>query len=62
MLGRAPEEALVLVVGGPPCQQLFWAGRNRGRQVLAGPDSIFFYAIPVIARAITELRPDVYVH
>eukprot|EP00974_Lingulodinium_polyedra_P104360 10101783-Lingulodinium_polyedra.AAC.1 len=59
MLGRAPREALVLAVGGSPCQQLARAGRNQGMQGLAGRDSILVYAIPVIARAITKTCPDV---
>eukprot|EP00974_Lingulodinium_polyedra_P027115 2616213-Lingulodinium_polyedra.AAC.1 len=59
MLDGTPWGALVLLIGGSPCQQLTTAGRRQGRQGLAGRDSVLFYAIPAIARAITELRPDV---
>eukprot|EP00974_Lingulodinium_polyedra_P009547 915426-Lingulodinium_polyedra.AAC.1 len=38
------------------------AGRYQGRQGLAGPRSILFYALPVPARATAELRPDLRVH
>eukprot|EP00974_Lingulodinium_polyedra_P058686 5649493-Lingulodinium_polyedra.AAC.1 len=41
-----------------PGQQLARAGGRQGRQGLAGREPILFYAIPAIARAAAELRPD----
>eukprot|EP00974_Lingulodinium_polyedra_P119829 11172643-Lingulodinium_polyedra.AAC.1 len=52
----------MLIIGGSPRQQLTRANRHNGRQGLAGRDSVLFYAIPTIARAITELRPDLRAH
>ena len=42
--------------------QMTSIGRHGGLQGLCGPDSILFYAFPVIAYAISRLRPDLVVH
>eukprot|EP00974_Lingulodinium_polyedra_P103894 10056356-Lingulodinium_polyedra.AAC.1 len=57
-LGGIPYGALLIIAGGSPCQQLTMAGQYQGKQGLAGQQSIIFYALPVTARATTELRPD----
>ena len=41
-----PERCVVMIVAGPPCQQLTHAGRHRGKQGLCGPDSVLFFAVP----------------
>eukprot|EP00974_Lingulodinium_polyedra_P021444 2072500-Lingulodinium_polyedra.AAC.1 len=49
VLRAAPQGAMLLVVGGSPCQQLSVAGPHQGRLGLAGGQSVLFYAIPAIA-------------
>ena len=61
-LRAVPQGALLLLVAGSPCQDLTVAGRYRGRRGIAGPQSVLFYAVPVVARAISEIRPDLIVH
>eukprot|EP00974_Lingulodinium_polyedra_P019615 1895296-Lingulodinium_polyedra.AAC.1 len=62
VLGATPPGALLLIVGGSPCQDLTIAGPSRGRLGLAGAHSVQYYAIPAIASAAAALRPDVEVH
>eukprot|EP00974_Lingulodinium_polyedra_P028383 2737472-Lingulodinium_polyedra.AAC.1 len=62
MLRDTPRGALFLIIGGSPCQQLTRAGRYKGQQGLTGRESILFYAIPAIAKATAELRPDLLAH
>ena len=50
---------MLVVVAGPPCQQLTVAGPWGGRQGLAGPDSVLFFAVPAIVSVVTALRPDI---
>eukprot|EP00974_Lingulodinium_polyedra_P122181 11181835-Lingulodinium_polyedra.AAC.1 len=38
------------------------AGQYQGKQGLAGRQSILFYALPVTAKATTDLRSDLRVH
>ena len=54
-----PPSAVVLVVGGSPCQDLTYAGRHRGQLGLCGPVSRHFYAIPVCIWALQHMRPDI---
>ena len=61
VLDAAPRGALLLVIAGSPCQQLTVAGRWRGRQGLAGPDSVNFFAVPAVTGAVRRLRPDLTV-
>ena len=61
-LRAVPQGALLLLVAGSPCQDLTAAGRYRGRRGIAGPQSVLFYAVPVVARAISEIRPDLIVY
>ena len=51
-LTRVPREALLLLVGGSPCQQLTRMGRYQGAQGLCGPTSVHFYIVPVLAALI----------
>ena len=62
VLRAARPGALLLIVGGSPCQQLTVAGPSRGRHGLAGPDSRHFFAFPAVAWAAQWLRPDLRVH
>ena len=62
MLRGIPRGALLLIIAGSPCQDLTVAGRYRGRLGIAGPQSVLFYAVPVVARAVSEIRPDIVVH
>ena len=61
MSSAPPPGALLVVIAGSPCQQLTTAGTWGGRQGLAGPDSVLFFAVPAVAAAVTQLRPDVAV-
>lgn len=58
VLATTPRNALMLIIAGSPCEQLTTAGAYQGKQGLCGPDSILMYAIPIIARAAQDLRPD----
>eukprot|EP00974_Lingulodinium_polyedra_P019411 1874125-Lingulodinium_polyedra.AAC.1 len=53
---------MLLVVGGSPCQQLSTTGPDGGRLGLAGGQSVLFYAIPAIASAASQFRPDLEAH
>ena len=59
---KLPCRCLVIVAAGSPCGQLTWAGAHQGQQGLCGPDSVLFFAVPTIAWALTQMRPDVRVH
>ena len=54
--------AMLLIVGGSPCQQLTLAGRHGGREGLCGGDSWNFYVFPLILYAAKHARPDIDVH
>ena len=54
-----PPAAVVLVVGGSPCQDLTYAGPYRGQLGLCGSRSCHFYAIPVCMWALQHMRPDI---
>ena len=57
-----PQQCLVLIVAGSPCQQLSRAGRHAGAQGLCGPASVLFFSALVVAWTLRRLRPDATVH
>ena len=57
-----PSDALALLVGGSPCQDVSPMGPGRGQTGLCGERSIRFFVFPVLAWAITRARPDLTVH
>ena len=57
-----PSEALTLIVGGSPCQNVSPMGLGRGRTGLCGERSIHFFVFPVMAWAISRARPHLMVH
>jgi site-specific DNA-cytosine methylase len=57
-----PRDALALIVGGSPCQDVSPMGPGRGRAGLCGERSIDFFIFPVLARALSRARPDLVVH
>lgn len=57
-----PDDALLLVVAGPPCLQLSFAGGRGGRVGVCGRDSVHAFAVPLVAQAAAGSRPDVCVH
>ena len=59
---RVPKKALFLIVGGPPCQQLSVRHAYKGWWGLHGPDSVHFFALPILAWFAQQLRPDLTVH
>ena len=61
-LRSLPAGCMLLIVAGPPCIQLTGAGRYRGWQGLCGPDSVHFFAVPVIHWAARRMRADVTCH
>ena len=62
MLAEIEPGAMLIIVGGPPCQQLTLAGRHCGREGLCGDDSWNFYVFPLILHAARRARPDIDVH
>ena len=54
--------AMLLIVGGSPCQQLTLAGRHGGREGLCGGDSWNFYVFPLVLYAAKRARLDIDVH
>ena len=60
---RAVEpEGMLLIIGGSPCQQITPMGASEGRLGVCGVDSNNFFVFPLVARAVTCLRPDLHVH
>ena len=57
-----PREALTLIVGGSPCQDVLPMGPGRGRTGLCVERSIHFFVFPVLAWAVFRARPDLTVH
>ena len=57
-----PFGCCVIIVAGSPCQNLTFGGRHQGRQGLCGEASVLFFAVPTVAWALAEMRPDVTVH
>ena len=62
MLAEIEPGAMLVIVGGSPCQQLTLAGRHGGREGLCGDDSWNFYVFPLILHAARRARPDIDVH
>ena len=62
MLRDVEPGAMLLIVGGSPCQQLTLAGRHGGREGLCGDDSWNFYVFPLVLHAARRARPDINVH
>ena len=62
VLAKVEPGAMLIVVGGSPCQQLTLAGRHGGREGLCGSESWNFYVFPLVVHAIKTARPDVVVH
>ena len=62
MLVEVEPNALLVIIGGSPCQQLTRAGRHGGKEGLCGDDSWNFYVFPLILHAANQARPDVEVH
>ena len=61
-LAQVPRGALLLVAGGPPCQDLTNAGSSGGALGLAGERSSHFYIFPGLCRVVQFARPDLNVH
>ena len=61
-LASVPRKALLLMPAGSPCQQLSLMGSHKGILGLRGPDSSNYWAIPMIAWAVRQMRPDILVH
>ena len=57
-----PREALTLLIGGSPCQDVSPMGPGRGRMGLCGEGSIHFFVFPALAWAVARARPDLTVH
>ena len=62
MLAEIEPGAMLIIVGGPPCQHLTLAGRHGGRDGLCGDDLRNFYVFPLILHAARRARPDIDVH
>ena len=60
-LATIPEDSLVLILGGSPCNNLSRAGTHRGVDGLAGMQSRHFFAIPFAAHIAVHLRPGLHV-
>eukprot|EP00969_Alexandrium_andersonii_P053949 2374025-Alexandrium_andersonii.AAC.1 len=61
MLQQTPLNAVVLIVAGPPCQDLTHAGSTRAAVGVCGEQSALFWAVPAVALVIQHMRPDVNV-
>ena len=62
MLAEVEPDAMLVIVGGSPCQQLTLAGRRGGREGLCGNDLWNFYVFPLVLHAVKCARPDISVH
>eukprot|EP00972_Heterocapsa_arctica_P027585 4055423-Heterocapsa_arctica.AAC.1 len=62
MLSHIEPGAMVLIIGGSPCQQLTTMGKERGATGLCGPDSKHFFALPLLRWAVETARPDLITH
>ena len=62
MLAEVEPGALLVIIGGSPCQQLTLAGRHGGKEGLCGDGSWNFYVFPLILHAARQARPDAEVH
>ena len=62
LLARTPGGALLLIGGGPPCQDLTRAGPGAGALGLTGSRSSNFYVFPALCRVIQKARPDIHLH
>ena len=62
MRAKVEPNALHVIIGGSPCQQLTLAGRHGGKEGLCGDDSWNFYVFPLILHAAKQARPDVEMH
>ena len=60
-LASLPDDSLVLIVGGSPCNNLSRISANRGVDGLAGTQSCHFFAIPFAAYIANFLRPGLHV-
>ena len=61
VLQAAPLGAMLLVIGGSPCQQLTTASVDHGRLGLCGRDSVLFYSLAATAHVLQRARPDLQV-
>ena len=61
MLAEIEPGAMLIIVGGSPCQQLTLAGRH-SREGLCVDDSWNFYVFPLILHAAKRARLDIDVH
>ncbi len=57
-----PLYTTVLLVAGPPCQDLTSVSANAGKRGLCGDRSCHFYAVPLAAWCMQKLRPDLRIH
>ena len=57
-----PFGTCVLLIAGPPCQDLTVASRASGTRGLCGDRSCHFYATPLAAWCLQAIRPDLIVH
>ena len=57
-----PFGTCVLLIAGPPCQDLTVATRAAGTRGLCGDRSCHFYATPLAAWCLQAIRPDLIVH
>ena len=57
-----PFGTCVLLLAGPPCQDLTVATRASGARGLCGDRSCHFYAAPLAAWCLQAIRPDLIVH
>ena len=57
-----PLHTTVLLVAGPPCQDLTSMSVHAGKRGLCGDRSCNFYAVPLAAWCMQKLRPDLRIH
>ena len=57
----APNNAMLLIIAGSPCQQNCTFGDGKGHIGLCGDQSFNYFCVPIIASLATKLRPDLLV-
>ena len=57
-----PRDSVLLIVAGPPCQDLTRAGHGQGLRGICGQRSSLAVTVPAVAHVLQRLRPDLHVH